>query len=49
MARALDWAAERGIPRVQLNVREANGIAIGLYEKLGFATVSRVMSRAASG
>ena len=32
----LDYAAERGIVSVSLEVRESNAAAIALYEKLGF-------------
>jgi ribosomal protein S18 acetylase RimI-like enzyme len=43
--RAHAWAAEQGIDQVELVVAEFNAAAIGLYEKLGYATVWRRMWR----
>ena len=39
------WATDRGIDEVELNVYEFNTGAIALYERLGYATVSRRMWR----
>ena len=39
------WARTEGASEVELNVYEFNQKAIGFYEKLGYGTVSRRMSR----
>lgn len=36
MAELLDWAASRGATTASLQVREDNGAALGLYQRLGF-------------
>jgi [ribosomal protein S18]-alanine N-acetyltransferase len=36
---AMRWAAERGAEEMQLEVRESNAAAVGLYRKLGFVEV----------
>ncbi|MGC9467116.1 MAG: GNAT family N-acetyltransferase [Anaerolineae bacterium] len=43
MASAEQWAHERGIDRVELNVFEFNEGARAFYEKLGYETLSRRM------
>ena len=43
MARAHQWACERGVHQVELNVWEFNQSAIVLYEKLGYTTAARRM------
>ena len=46
MERAHEWARSRGATEIELNVYEFNQSAIGLYRKLGYATISRYMGRA---
>ena len=46
--RAHEWAAEQGIDQVELVVAEFNAAAIGLYERLGYATLWRRMWRSLS-
>lgn len=41
---AVQWAHEQGLDRIELNVHEFDGSAIGFYERLGFTTFSRVMA-----
>jgi len=41
---AVQWAREQGLDRIELNVHEFDGSAVGFYERLGFATFSRVMA-----
>jgi ribosomal protein S18 acetylase RimI-like enzyme len=43
--RAEAWAAEQGIEHIELVVHEFNATALALYEKLGYATLSRRMWR----
>jgi len=43
MTRAHQWALERGIHEIELNVWEFNRGAIALYEKLGYTTAARRM------
>ena len=43
MKRAHEWAGERGVHEVELNVWEFNQGAIALYEKLGYKTAARRM------
>ena len=45
MAAAEEWAAERGITRIELNVWQANDQAIAFYERLGYRTIRRTMAR----
>jgi ribosomal protein S18 acetylase RimI-like enzyme len=40
-ARALEFARQRGVPRVWLQVRQGNGPAIRIYESLGFKEMAR--------
>ena len=35
MAAATDWLRARGVPKIQLMVREGNAAALAFYEKLG--------------
>lgn len=37
MAVCEDWVRSRGIPKIQLMVRETNRAAVGFYEHLGYA------------
>ncbi len=30
------WLAERGVPKVQLMVRDTNAVAVGFYQRLGY-------------
>ena len=43
MQRVHEWAIERKIDEVELNVWEANKLAIGFYERLGYHTLRRGM------
>jgi len=43
MKKAHQWACERGVHEVELNVWEFNQGAIALYEKLGYKTAARRM------
>ena len=45
MEKAEEWAREQGLSEVQLNVWEFNEPALRLYEKLGYATLSRKMGK----
>ncbi|UCG24287.1 MAG: GNAT family N-acetyltransferase [Chloroflexota bacterium] len=45
MQAAEQFAAESGIPTVELNVWEANPQALSFYERLGYRTVRRRMAR----
>ena len=46
MEHAHAWAVEQDIGEVELEVAEFNAAAIALYQKLGYTTVSRRMTRA---
>ena len=46
MKEAHRWAYERGISTVELTVWEFNSEALALYEKLGYTTMYRRLSRA---
>ena len=39
------WAIEKGATSIELNVYEFNETAISFYEKLGYRTLSRKMSK----
>jgi ribosomal protein S18 acetylase RimI-like enzyme len=46
MAAAEDWLRERGVPKVQLMVRDSNEAVIGFYEALGYeSTPVKVVGR----
>lgn len=45
MQQAEIWAIERGIPEIELSVWEFNQRALALYEKLGYRTTRRYMSK----
>jgi ribosomal protein S18 acetylase RimI-like enzyme len=45
MERAEQWAMERGLGEIELNVWEANQSAIGFYEGLGYEATRRRMRR----
>lgn len=45
MARAEDWARERGIATIELNVFSFNTAAQRLYEDLGYRTSSRILRK----
>ncbi len=45
MAQAEQWAIDRGASSMELNVYEFNDLALNLYHKLGYQTLSRRMSR----
>ena len=45
MQQAEIWAKERGIPEIELSVWEFNQRALALYEKLGYRTTRRYMSK----
>ncbi len=45
MERAHAWAREQGVHEIELNVFEFNAAARALYDKLGYVTVTRRMSR----
>ena len=42
--RVQDWASDKGLSEVELEVYDANRDAIGLYEALGYRSVKRTMS-----
>jgi len=45
-----DWLAGRGLPKVQLIIRETNTEVAAFYERLGYAVEPRVlMSRRLDG
>jgi ribosomal protein S18 acetylase RimI-like enzyme len=48
MAAVEEWAADRGISDIELNVFEFNRAAIAFYERLGYTTRSRRMARTLS-
>ena len=37
MAACEDWVRERGVPKIQLMVRDTNAAATAFYERLGYA------------
>lgn len=43
MAACEQWLGERGVPKVQLMVREGNDAALGFYEALGYADQQTVV------
>lgn len=45
MQQAETWAKERGITEIELSVWEFNQRALALYEKLGYRTMRRYMSK----
>jgi ribosomal protein S18 acetylase RimI-like enzyme len=45
LAAAEEWAAERGLAEIELNVWEFNQQAIGFYEQLGYVTERRTLRR----
>jgi diamine N-acetyltransferase len=45
MNRIQDWAVSKGASSIELNVYEFNETAISFYEKLGYQTLSRKMSK----
>ena len=45
MERIHEWAGEKGLDTVELNVWEFNKPAIDFYRKLGYETSSRMMSK----
>jgi ribosomal protein S18 acetylase RimI-like enzyme len=45
MQQAETWANERGISEIELSVWEFNQRALALYEKLGYRTMRRYMSK----
>ncbi len=45
MDSAEGWALERGVDVVELTVHDFNASALGLYEKLGYATSSRRLAK----
>jgi ribosomal protein S18 acetylase RimI-like enzyme len=45
LTRAEEWARERGLPIIALAVSEGNEVARRLYERIGFITRRRVMSK----
>jgi len=46
MDHAETWLAARGVPKVQLLIRETNTAVAAFYERLGYATEPRlVMSK----
>lgn len=49
MAHAHGWAKEQGIDTVELMVADFNTPAIAWYEKLGYTTVHRRMTRSVDG
>ena len=45
MTEAHDWAITKGAKLVELNVNDFNEAALALYERLGYKTFSRQMSK----
>jgi ribosomal protein S18 acetylase RimI-like enzyme len=45
MDKIKEWAIEKGVISIELNVYEFNRTAISFYEKLGYRTLSRKMSK----
>ena len=45
MERVHQWAGEKGLSTVELNVWEFNKPAIEFYHRLGYKTISRMMSK----
>ncbi|OEE58592.1 hypothetical protein A1OK_15160 [Enterovibrio norvegicus FF-454] len=45
LAKAERWAKEQGVSEIRLEVMEFNEAARGFYDKLGFRTQSRVLSK----
>lgn len=45
MQQAETWASDRGITEIELSVWEFNQRALALYEKLGYRTIRRYMSK----
>jgi ribosomal protein S18 acetylase RimI-like enzyme len=45
MNKIQDWALTKGASSIELNVYEFNETAISFYEKLGYQTLSRKMSK----
>ena len=45
MQKMQEWAIEKGASSIELNVYEFNETAISFYEKLGYRTFSRRMSK----
>ncbi|MGD8406029.1 MAG: GNAT family N-acetyltransferase [Anaerolineales bacterium] len=45
MDKMQEWAVEKGATSVELNVYEFNETAVSFYERLGYKTVSRKMSK----
>jgi ribosomal protein S18 acetylase RimI-like enzyme len=45
MDKMQEWAIAKGATSVELNVYEFNRTAISFYEKLGYRTLSRKMSK----
>ena len=43
MKRVHPWAVEKGIKEIELNVWEANKLALGFYNRLGYKTLRRGM------
>jgi len=46
MQRAEQWALDKGASSIDLNVHEFNQNAVNFYQKLGYLTASRKMSKA---
>ncbi|OQA95517.1 MAG: Acetyltransferase (GNAT) family protein [Chloroflexi bacterium ADurb.Bin222] len=46
MGTVYEWALTKGASSIELNVYEFNKAAIAFYEKLGYETLSRKMSKA---
>jgi ribosomal protein S18 acetylase RimI-like enzyme len=40
-----EWTVERGVTSIELNVYEFNEVAIAFYERLGYQTLSRKLSK----
>jgi ribosomal protein S18 acetylase RimI-like enzyme len=49
MDTAREWAIAKGATAIELNVYEFNKTAIAFYQRLGYETLSRKMSRALKG
>ena len=49
MNTAEDWAAAHGASAIELHVYEFNQAALGFYQKLGYETLSRRMSKSLTG